>query len=283
MIRLAAGDWHATLRPELGGAVAALSWRGQDVMRPTPEGADDPLQTACFPLVPYANRIDGGRFVFEGREVRLMPTPGFEPHALHGDGWRRPWSAEAADDRSATLTLEHDRGDWPWRWSAHQEVSLDEAGLTISLSVTNTDDAPMPAGLGLHPHFVRPEEGRLMLQAGEVWRVDERLIPTDLAPPAAVFDWASGPLIEDAPFVDNAYAGWDGIARIADEGRMVTLEASANAGWAHVYAPRGESFVCVEPVTHRPDALNAPAGEASGLVVLQPGGTMAMSMRISAA
>ena len=110
-----------------------------------------------------------------------------------------------------------------------------------------------------------------------------RLIPTDLAPTAAVFDWADGSRIDDAPFIDNAYAGWDGIARIADEERMITLEASSNAGWAHVYAPRGAGFVCVEPVTHRPDALNAQTGEASGLMVLQPGETAAMSLMITAA
>lgn len=283
MIRLAAGDWRATLQPALGGAVTALSWRGRDVLRPTPDEADDPLQTACFPLVPWANRIDGGRFVFGGREVRLAPTPGFEPHALHGDGWRRPWSVARADDRSAILTLEHPRGDWPWRWTARQEIALDETGLSLSLALTNTDDDPMPAGLGLHPWFVRPREGRLTLEAESVWRVDARLIPTELSPPGAVFDWARGPRIDDAPVVDNAYAGWDRVARIAGEGRTVTLQASDNARWAHVFAPRGEGFVCVEPVTHRPDAVNAPAGEASGLVVLPPGETLAMTLCISAA
>ena len=283
MTGLAAGDWRATFRPELGGAVTSLSWRGQDVLRPTPAGADDPLQTACFPLVPYANRIDEGRFVFREREVRLAPTPGFAPHALHGEGWRRSWTVEAEDDQSAILSLEHARGAWPWRWAARQAFGLDPAGLTIDLSVTNTDDQPMPAGLGLHPWFVRRPDSRLMLGAEAVWRVDERLIPTGLAPPAAVFDWTDGPRIDEAPFVDNAYAGWDGIARIADEARMVTLEASPNAGWAHVFAPRGAAFVCVEPVTHRPDALNAPAGEATGLATLQPGETLAIILRISAA
>lgn len=282
MIELSAGDWRATLRPELGGALTGLSRRGLDVLRPTPEGVCDPFQTACFPLVPYANRIDGGRFVFEGREIGLTPTPGFAPHALHGDGWRRPWTLEIRDDRSATLALDHERGVWPWRWTARQTVGLDEAGLTIDLSISNTDAEPMPAGLGLHPYFVRPEEGRLTLQAGAVWRVDDRSIPVELAPTAAVFDWTDGPRIADAPFVDNAYADWNGIARIADEGRMVRLEASANAGWVQVFAPRGEGFVCVEPVTHRPDAVNAPPGEASGLAVLKPGETLAMSLTIAA-
>lgn len=280
MIKLAAGDWRATLRPELGGAVTALSWRGVDVLRPAPCEAADPLLAACFPLVPYANRIDGGRFVFMGREIRLTPTPEFEPHALHGEGWRRPWAVQAEDGRSAALVLDHDRGDWPWRWAARQHVGLDEAGLTISLSVTNTDDVPMPAGLGLHPYFVRPDHGRLRVKAEAVWRVDERLIPTDLAPPGEVFDWAEGPRIEDAPFIDNAYDGWTGKAEIV--GSQHTVLITSDASRLHVYAPVGETFICLEPVTHRPDAIHAPGDESSGLVNLAPGESLALSMRVTA-
>ena len=64
MIALAAGDWRATLKPERGGAMLTLDWRGRPVFRPTPEDATDILETACFPLVPYANRIADGRFHF---------------------------------------------------------------------------------------------------------------------------------------------------------------------------------------------------------------------------
>lgn len=279
MIRLAAGDWRATLRPEVGGALTALSWRGRDVLRPTPEGTEDPLQTACFPLVPFSNRINNGRFVFEGREVQLSPTPGFEPHALHGEGWRRPWTVEAGTDRSATLVLRHDRGDWPWRWLGRQQVELDETGMTVRLALTNVDDAPMPAGAGLHPYFVRPEHGRLAMKAEAVWRVDERLIPTDPACPGEVFDWAAGPRIADAPFVDNAYDGWNGTARIM--GPEHTVRLTSDAARLHVYAPVGETFVCLEPVTHRPNAINAPDDERSGLVSLAPGESLGLTMRVT--
>jgi aldose 1-epimerase len=90
VIRLAAGGWSATIRPELGGAVLGLDWRGHPVLRPTPDGSNDILETACFPLVPYANRIAGGRFAFGGHRVALPVPERFAPHALHGDGWLRP-------------------------------------------------------------------------------------------------------------------------------------------------------------------------------------------------
>lgn len=282
MITLSRGDWAAQIQPGLGGALTDLTWRGEPVLRPTPPGADDPLQTACFPLVPWANRIAAARFAWDGGVAALDPTPGFEPHALHGTGWQRPWEISAADGVSAVLTLRQPRTDWPWSWTAEQRVTLDGAGLTIGLSLTNTDTRPMPAGLGLHPWFVRRPGTRVAFAASGVWTVDETLIPLGLSAPEAVFDWRDGPAVEAAPFVDHAYAGWDGLARLIDADRTVTLRGSPNASVLHVFAPAGEDFVCLEPVTHRPDALNAPAGEATGLVRLEPGQTTAMRLTITA-
>lgn len=278
MIRLAAGDWRATLRPELGGAMTILSWRGRDVLRPAPDETDDPLQTACFPLVPYANRIDRGRFVFEGREVRLTPTPGFKPHALHGDGWRRSWRVEVEDGRSATMVLEHPRGEWPWRWSARQLVHLDDAGLTIRLSVTNTDDARMPAGLGLHPYVLTRAGDGVRLDAPSVW-IGESLIPDRLAAAREILDWRSGVERVSAPFVDNAYEAWAGLAEVT--GGEHTVRLTSDASRLHVYAPVGEDFICLEPMTHRPNAINSPVGDPSSPVVLAPGETLSLSMRLT--
>lgn len=283
MIALSRGDWAAEIRPGLGGALTALRWRDEDVLRPTPAGADNPLQTACFPLVPWANRIALARFPWDGEDVALEPTPGFEPHALHGIGWHRPWTVLSSDEVSVVMTLEQPRSDWPWAWTAEQRVTLADDGLTIALSVTNADHRAMPAGLGLHPYFVRRRETRVSFSASGVWTVDETLIPVGLAEPDAVFDWRDGPVVDAAPFVDHAYAGWDGLARVIDADRTVTLRAAPPAAGLHVFAPAGTDFVCLEPVTHRPDALNAPAGELTGVVRLEPGQTAAMSLTITAA
>ena len=282
-ITLSAGDWRTRLAPGLGGAVLDLTWRGRPVFRPTPPGATDILETACFPLVPYANRIADGRFSFGGREVSLPILPRFAPHALHGDGWLNAWTVTGRDERSVRMTLERTgrEGGWPWPWRAEQTLTLTEDGLTIRLSILNTGDAVMPAGLGLHPYFHRSPDARLTLSATGIWLTDEREIADRLAPPSALVDWSGGAALADAPFVDHAYAGWDHQARIdADAGHLI-MTASPNAGWAHVYAPEGESFFCVEPVTHRPDAIHAPAGEATGLVELAPGEALVMSASIS--
>ncbi|CAN5706558.1 hypothetical protein BH11PSE6_BH11PSE6_00450 [soil metagenome] len=116
MVTLAGAGWELDLLPALGGAIGALRFQGTDILRPTADSTTDPLQSACFPLVPYANRIAGGRFSFGGRDIRLPLNFGDHPNTLHGFGWQRPWDVvEVAPDR-ARLTQVHDGGDgWPWR------------------------------------------------------------------------------------------------------------------------------------------------------------------------
>lgn len=280
MIVLAAGDWAATLRPDLGGAVAGLTWQGRDILRPTPAEATDPLDTACFPLVPYANRIAGGRFAFGDREAALEVLPRFAPNALHGDGWRAPWRVLRSGADGVELVFEHAAGGWPWTYEARQIFSLTQAGLTVGLSIRNLDSAPMPAGLGLHPYFPAGPDSRLTVEATGVWTVDDSLIPTRLAPPAAIQDWSHGPRLGEAVAVDHCYAGWTGPARLSQGDLTILVSASPEAGWLHVFTPAGAGYACLEPVSHRPDAVNAPDGEASGLVALAPGETLAMSMTI---
>lgn len=279
MIALAAGEWRAQVLPELGGAIGRLDWRGKPVLRVTPPNCDDVLQTACFPLAPYANRIDHGRFTWAGREIDIGVTPGFAPHALHGLGWRRAWSIEDVGADRVRLRLCVDADAWPWAWSAAQVFVLDEEGLRIDLSLTNDSHTPMPGGLGLHPYLACGPADRVRFQAGAVW-LGKTLIPETQAPPATIVDWSAGPSRAALPFVDNAYEAWSGQAEVISADRTTRLTSDASR--LHAYAPVGEAFVCLEPVTHRPDAHNASPAEASGLQTLAPGETMTLSMRITA-
>lgn len=281
MIKLAEGEWTAELRPDLGGAITALRRARRDVLRPTPEDATDPLETACFPLTPYANRIAGARFVFDGCEVRLPVSDRFAPHALHGDGWLKPWTVVEAQADRVVLTLDGgDDAHWPWAYGVRQTVSLSAEGLRVELSMTNASDTPMPAGLGLHPYFPRPEGARLTAAATGVW-TGEDIVPDQLAVPAEVADWRDQVVDEaaGARLIDNAYDGWTGLAVMADADGETRLAASTDR--LHVYAPQGKAFCCLEPVTHRPDVFNQAAPGDGGFVVLAPGESLSLWMTVS--
>lgn len=274
MITLRHGGWSATIALQ-GGAVAALTMAGEDVLRQTPAGATDILDFACFPLVPYANRVAQGRFVFDGREVRLPVLPRFAPHALHGEGWLAVWTVlEHGSDR---LVLSLGNGGWPWRYEARQTFSLSHEGLRIDLALINRDTTPMPAGIGLHPYFPRHADTRLDAPSVGVWTGAD-IIPDHIAPWGEVFDWTGRPVAE-APLVDHCFEGWTGEARLSDTAGTTTVRASADR--LHVYVPTGEDYLCVEPVTHRPDVFNQAKPGEQGFVALAPGETLSLWMTIN--
>ncbi|ONW86331.1 aldose epimerase, partial [Burkholderia cenocepacia] len=105
---------NASLRldvlPHLGGGIARFDWRGENgalvpVFRRCehPETATDPNELACYPLLPYSNRIGDGRFECDGRKVAVPRNRRDEPLPIHGDGWLAPWQVDDATDTSLQL------------------------------------------------------------------------------------------------------------------------------------------------------------------------------------
>src|SRR5262245_51690171 len=106
-------DARLDIAPATGGAIAAFTYRGIDVLRATPSDVRakrDVRGHASYPLVPYSNRIADARLVFDGREYALERNFGDHPHSIHGVGWQREWTVAAKEDDNALLTLDYTPG-----------------------------------------------------------------------------------------------------------------------------------------------------------------------------
>ena len=279
-LKLTAGDWRAELRPDIGGALASLTCGGVEVLRTMPTGATDPLEAACFPLVPWCNRIRDGRFEWNGRTVQLPANFPPEPHSLHGLGWQSPWTVTAEAGFKCALGHSYDgAGAWPWAYDAEQRIRLGSQGCAITLDVTNRGGTPMPCGLGLHPYLRRRSETRVRFAATGMLEVDGSLIPTGaVVRPDAFADWAAGAGLPSQT-IDRCFSGWSGSAAITDDLGTITLEARG-APFLHLYAPADGTALCLEPVSHSPDAPNRAPAE---MIVLAPRCTASLTLRISAA
>lgn len=266
------------LAPEVGGAIAAFTVGGRDVLRPMAAGATDALLTSSFPLVPFCNRIPNGRFTFEGREVVLPPNLAGHPHPLHGQGWRAVWTVEKAQGGEAILSYDHAPDAWPWAYRAEQRIVLSETGFQAELTVTNTGDTAMPAGLGFHPYFPR-RQGEVLTAANDgVWMIDADVLPTVHHPGPWEADWAAGAPVEGHGLIDHCYTGWNQRAVLSAPGQPDTvITASPECRWLHVYVPPVEGHYCVEPCASRPN----PFGEGeTGMVTLRPGESRGIWMEV---
>jgi aldose 1-epimerase len=274
VIVLERGDLRLELAPEIGGAVTQLTWRGHPLLRPSVAGANHPIQTASFPLVPYVNRIADGVFEFAGQNVHLSRNWEDDAHPLHGQGWLKPWTVSRQTDASITLRFDHPPDEWPWAYSSEQVISLvSERRVRFELSVQNRDSRVMPAGLGFHPAFPAPPDTQLEAPVDGVWLIDDTILPTKHVPATELADLSKGALLANAQGLDHCFTGFKGHAVITWPSAEMQLMISApnQARWLQLYIPRGKDFFCLEPVTHMPDPFNQPDLAATGIVSLEPG------------
>ena len=286
VVRLTSTPLVLELAPWLGGSIARLDYVRESVMTPVLRGAEGSpesvLDTGSFPLVPYSNRIRGGRFFFRGADVRIAANMPPDPSPLHGQGWLGPWETLAADGSSAELRFRHEPGEWPWRYEARQRFDLSETALDIALSCRNMSDEPMPCGLGQHPYFHCTPETRLDTQVEGAWTIDENVLPVERVPATGRYDLRNR--LVCGQDLDHGFDGWGGRATIRTPGVPFTIEMSSpEAKCFQLYSPTSGGIFVAEPVTHTNAALNAPEEEwpRLGLRVLEPGEEMVLDARIA--
>jgi aldose 1-epimerase len=297
-LELTAGAAHVGLLPGLGGSISAFALSERAILRDTP---DDVLTsanvrlTSSYPLVPYSNRIRDACLTFAGHRLSLTRNFGTSPHVIHGVGWQRAWTVQAATPTSATLTLEHDaQGNdasaWPWPFRAMQAFDLassdpHHAVLTATLTIENTGGTAFPFGLGWHPFFPRDPTTTLQFDAAGVWINDATELPVERVDMTGPWSFRKRHGFGNKT-IDNVFTEWTGVATLAsaERGVVTTIEADSACDRLVVYAPAGCDFVAVEPVTHETDAFNrtAAGAQGTGMRVLDPGAAYSCTMRIAA-
>jgi aldose 1-epimerase len=280
MISITASGYELVLAPEIGGSIASLSLNGQSLLRSSDAPAS-PLDCASFPLVPYCNRIRDGSFLFRGKRVEIAPNMAGDPSPLHGDGWLGPWIVENQSNSGACLFFAHEPGEWPWAYESRQTFRLSEAGLEAEITCRNRSGEPMPCGLGFHPYFPCNAQTRIDTAFERVWEVDDKVLPTGIAPPTGRYALDGQPACGRG--LDNGYGGWGGEMRLTAGDGAVTLMTSPDAHFFQIYSPPSGALLAAEPVSHANAALNEPevSWAQLGLRVLEPGETMRLRMTLS--
>jgi len=273
-MKLHHGDWQALICPEQGAAFSSLQWRGRDVLVPAPGGARHPGSYGAFWMLPWANRLDGGRIAGPAMPINRAA----EGTAIHGLARDLPWEVTSAAPDQARL--EQRVSVTPFCYTAQLVLSLDADGLLMEMECRHEGAAPAPYGMGWHPWFTRSAATSLHLNATQRANHTARGLPESFTP-------CTGIAADEAGLIglDNFFAGWDGVARLITPAGTITLTATADfAAGVQVYAPPTQPVICVEPVSHMPDAPNRPAlAAAAPMRLLAPGQSLHGTIRLIAA
>lgn len=272
IFELQASDYRLGITPERGGSIAYFTWRTHALMRAT--CGPSILDTACFPLVPFSNRIAFGRFEGPDGPVQLAPNfpGGGHPHALHGFGWLAEWAVVSATTDAITIRHDYESDAWPWPYRAEQTFVLSHAGLRHDLSARNLGSSAMPTGLGFHPYFLHNEATVYRgLHSGE-WRTFDDGLPIALDRHDQPRDWWNGSPV-GARVVDTVYEGRTGPLSIdwPDRNLKLIIQPSDPLSRTVVYVPAGQNFFAsnrsvIQPMRSiaqavRPDCAGSNRGE----------------------
>ncbi|MFZ2650317.1 MAG: aldose 1-epimerase [Burkholderiaceae bacterium] len=274
---LHAGALRLALRPDLGGCIAGLWHRDSAVLRSSvPAGLRSARLSACYPLVPYSNRLAYRRFRWKGHDYTTEPNFDANPHSVHGVAWLRAWEVVASSAVDVGLRYRHEAdAHWPFPFEVSQHFTLSPSSLRVQLQFTNFADIAAPVGLGWHPYFPKRARSRLHVELSHRWDSDAAQLPVrKLAQPGIDSD------ISHLDF-DNCFEGWRGPARIRDE--KMALQLTSSMQRLVVYTPRDKDYFCVEPVSHVSNAIHMADPAAQGLQSVDPGETLQAWMQLDIA
>lgn len=271
------GEIEAALLPSVGARLHRLRVFGRDLLR-TPDDLDthirEPFLWGSYVMAPWCNRVEAAPVVVRGRTVALGANfP--DGSAIHGQVHARPWPAVSDGELRVTAG-----GDgWPWMYEVVQALEVRGTSLHVQLTLVNRSEAPMPAGLGLHPWFRRPVLVAIRGDAVYASNTDSRARPEPVRGP---FDLRR---VGEIPELD---ATWTDLADPAVElqwptlGVAATMRVTAPRAFVVAASPRSLDAVAVEPQTHAPQGLRRLLeGEPDGLALLDPAEALELGVELA--
>jgi len=285
--QISAGPYRATVTG-LGAGLRELLFRDEPVILGH-EADELPPAAAGQLLAPWPNRIDGGRYAFNGAEFQLPLTEPARGNAIHGLTCWTTWTAVSHEAGSVLLrSAPHGHQGYPFclEIEAGYRVHPD-GGLHVAITAHNRGSHAAPYGTGSHPYLTVGASSvdgcELTLPAASWLPADDRGIPS--GPPVPVegtpYDFRRARMIGTTK-LDHALTGlerngdgraWAHLTPAGGAGARVSLWAGEGYRWLQVFTgdplgpDRRRKALAVEPMTCPPNAFVT----GDDLLVLQPG------------
>jgi aldose 1-epimerase len=292
-IAIAHGDQRAVIT-EVGATLRTFVKGGLSVVEGF-AGEEVPTGARGQVLYPWPNRVGDGPWAFSGRIAQ--PTVDDVQHstAIHGLIRWRPFRVEAVNQNRCVLTLLlHPSPGYPFLSEISVAYHLGSLGLTVTTTVTNRDDVPIPFGVGFHPYLAVTtptiEGAELQVPAKAYVALNDRQLPTGEILPvvSSALDFTQSKSISghelDVTYTELVRddSGLSTVVLADSTGGAVELSLDRNFPYVQIYTGdqlehgRRRTSVAVEPMTCPPDGLRS----GKDVVVLEPGQHWAGSWRL---
>jgi len=230
---------------ELGAGLRSYVVRGVELLDTYPSNGYPTGSSYGQVLSPWPYRIDMGTYVFDGVQQQLPWSEPANQNAIHGLTRWMNWEAADLHGNSVTMQLRlHAQPGYPFVVELEYDYRLTDDGLTITHTMRNLGDTPVPYGVGMHPYFTvgtpLVNQSVLHLPAEQYFQTNARSIP--IVPPVPVrdtpFDFRTPRPVGGTVFD----TGFTGLSRDKNGVARVTLTAPSGRS-IQVWLDRNHEFV----------------------------------------
>jgi aldose 1-epimerase len=280
---LAHGDKRAVV-VEVGGGLRVCSVAGRELL----DGYGE--EEICTSgrgqvLIPWPNRVEDGRYDFDGENYKLALDEPDQRNAIHGLVRWGAWSAaERAPGRVVMAHTLYPRPGYPFSLALSIEYMLSGEGLGVQTTATNVGADACPYGAGAHPYLTlgTPTVDSLLLRAPgrTVIRSDSRGLPLGEEPVEGTECDFRQPRAVGSTQLDHAFTDLDrdggGLARVelTDPSGGASLVLWVDEAYPYLQLFTGDPLpdvarrsMAVEPMTCPPNAFRT----GKSVIRLEPG------------
>ncbi len=307
-IEFAAGGYEALLVPSVGANVVKLknTAKNADILRtPKPEDMEtfaSRPQIFGLPLLLPPNRIEDGRYTYNGRTYQFPITIPDQNNYHHGNIKSQPFTVTKCEEKNGEVEIEANYFSnifndeiyqyFPHEFECRMNFRLSARGLEHKVTFINLSATEMPIGVGYHTPLMVPfipggdaSKYRLRVSVGKRWELGDRTLPTGnllplgesekplrgegIVPLAEAVEYAF--TTEPIEVGGKAYTG--AILTDTASGTSVFYEVDKQMGhWTIWNNGASGNWICPEPQSW---AINAPnvklPAEVTGFQTVAPG------------
>jgi aldose 1-epimerase len=263
-VELTHGDQRAVV-VSVGGGLRAYAAGGRQVL--DGYGAEEICPSGRGQLLlPWPNRIEDGRYDFNGESYQLALDEPARRNAIHGlTRWTEWTVAEQEAGRAVLAYTLHPTPGYPFALALRVEYVLGDQGLTVQIEATNVGSRPCPYGAGAHPYLAveadRVDRVELGVPATGVLKSDDRGLPVGESPAEGDLDFREARPI-GSTVLDHCFTGLHRDADGKARARVGTTTLWVDESWPYLMVFTGDPLpdvarrsVAVEPMTCPPNAF----------------------------
>jgi aldose 1-epimerase len=222
-------------------------------------------------LSPFPNRINKGRYRFDGKDYQLDINFLNEGHSIHGLLYDAPftevetWSTQEEAGVELSYRYAGDAPGYPFEFTANLWFTYKSNQLTCRTVVMNTGSYAMPLGDGWHPYFTTGsplDDLHLQFPATHRIEVGADMIPHGRSPKYNRFHSLSpleGEHFDDCFRLEETVGTARTVLNDPRQGIALTVwqeTGKEKYNYLQIYTPPGRKSVALEPMTCPPDAFN---------------------------